>query len=122
MPISSGCHFEGAANATLQGAAGVYTAGIMQIHTVVILHNQKTNRFHPMVLVRIPLPGLDFQDNFEERISLHQQGFFTSEAARAAILDQQELQEAKIMVLDPVPWDGDMSSLGVLVPSASMEA
>lgn len=94
----------------------------MQIHTVVILHNQRTGLFHPMVLVRIPLEGLDFKDNFEERISLHQQGFQRAEEARQVILSQQELQQAKVMVLDPVPWDGDMSSLGVVVPTSPLEA
>jgi hypothetical protein len=72
------------------------------------LHNEKTNRFHPIVFQEHPLPS-DPEDSLGRTKSLghHTNGFATREEAIAECKEIAEKLPARLCIEKDFSWDGE---------------
>lgn len=80
-----------------------------------MIHNQKADRWHPVIFREAPLPGPPEPDKPVRHKSAghHTEGFETREAALesvpelAARLEEQSGQKPKLALEKDFPWDGE---------------
>lgn len=87
---------------------------------VAMLHNEKTDRYHPILFRESPLPGPHYEGKLirHKSVGHHTNGFDTREEALKHIETSKDMKEncpyMKKCLDKDIPWDGEGLPLAVV--------